>query len=129
MVGMLFNNILYCFSDIYIISYLLDFIIGNSITTTFLLYVCSYVFGFCKYCAKNVFDKYVRNINSSITIWDVYVAINAQYHDYVRLYSEWFRNINKNELDNKIIESAITFYFKDEDSGSTKTWNYFKTAN
>lgn len=54
MVGMLFNNILYCFSDIYIISYLLDFIIGNSITTTFLL---------------------------------------------------------------------------DEDSGSTKTWNYFKTAN
>lgn len=80
-------------------------------------------------CAKNVFDKYVRNINSSITIWDVYVAINAQYHDYVRLYSEWFRNINKNELDNKIIESAITFYFKDEDSGSTKTWNYFKTAN
>lgn len=54
MVGMLFNNILYCFSDIYIISYILDFIIGNSI---------------------------------------------------------------------------ITFYFKDEDSGSTKTWNYFKTAN
>lgn len=80
-------------------------------------------------CAKNVFDKYVHNINSSITVWDVYVAINAQYHDYVRLYSEWFRNINKNELDNKIIESAITFYFKDEDSGSTKTWNYFKTAN
>lgn len=80
-------------------------------------------------CAKNVFDKYVRNINSSITVWDVYVAINAQYHDYIRLYSEWFRNINKNELDNKIIESAITFYFKDEDSGSTKTWNYFKTAN
>lgn len=80
-------------------------------------------------CAKNVFDKYVRNINSSITVWNVYVAINAQYHDYIRLYSEWFRNINKNELDNKIIESAITFYFKDEDSDSTKTWNYFKTAN
>lgn len=106
------------FSDIYIISYLLDFIIGNSITTTFLLYVCSYVFGFCKWhrfiitAMRNGFD-----------------AINAQYHDYVRLYSEWFRNINKNELDNKIIESAITFYFKDEDSGSTKTWNYFKTAN
>ena len=36
MVGMLFNNILYCFSNIYIISYILDFIIGNSITTTFL---------------------------------------------------------------------------------------------
>lgn len=81
------------------------------------------------HCSPSSFDKYVRNINSSITVWDVYVAINAQYHDYIRLYSEWFRNINKNELDNKIIESAITFYFKDEDSGSTKTWNYFKTAN
>lgn len=93
------------------------------------------------HCSPSSFDNYiklgliprghkeVRNINSSITVWDVYVAINAQYHDYIRLYSEWFRNINKNELDNKIIESAITFYFKDEDSGSTKTWNYFKTAN
>lgn len=29
MIGMLFNNILYCFSDIYIISYLLDFIIED----------------------------------------------------------------------------------------------------
>lgn len=56
--------------------------------------------------------KQQLNINSSITVWDVYVAINAQYHDYVRLYSEWFRNINKNELDNKIIESAITFILK-----------------
>lgn len=38
-------------------------------------------------------------------------------------------NHSDDELDNKIIESAITFYFKDEDSGSIKTWNYFKTAN
>lgn len=63
-------------------------------------------------CAKNVFDKYVRNINSSITVWDVYVAINAQYHDYVRLYSEWFRNINKNELDNKLLNLLLLFILK-----------------
>lgn len=44
-----------------------------------------------------------QNINNAINIWD--------------------------SINNKIIESAITFYFKDEDSGSTKTWNYFKTAN
>lgn len=77
--------------------------------------------------------KYSRDskdeLSSEIGELRTELAINAQYHDYVRLYSEWFRNINKNELDNKIIESAITFYFKDEDSGSTKTWNYFKTAN
>jgi hypothetical protein len=39
------------------------------------------------------------------------------------------RKVLEEAIDNKIIESAITFYFKDEDSGSTKTWNYFKTAN
>lgn len=162
MVGMLFNNILYCFSDIYIISYILDFIIGNSITTTFLLYVCSYVFGFCKWhrfiITANIINLLIANLDayyripiSDIQLLIVYHFVAALFicistyihiknnrddvklkvlnHDYVRLYSEWFRNINKNELDNKIIESAITFYFKDEDSGSTKTWNYFKTAN
>ncbi len=158
MVGMLFNNILYCFSNIYIISYLYvekqdnkifwksmrklhESIKGAHFDEEYAKWQVSTMYHtadngkICKGeiynydCAKNVFDKYVRNINSSITVWDVYVAINAQYHDYIRLYSEWFRNINKNELDNKIIESAITFYFKDEDFGSTKTWNYFKTAN
>lgn len=67
MVGMLFNNILYCFSDIYIISYLLDFIIGNSITTTFLLYVCSYVFGFCKWhrfiITANIINLLIANLD------------------------------------------------------------------
>lgn len=66
MVGMLFNNILYCFSDIYIISYILDFIIGNSITTTFLLYVCSYVFGFCKWhrfiITANIINLLIANL-------------------------------------------------------------------
>ena len=63
---MLFNNILYCFSDIYIISYILDFIIGNSITTTFLLYVCSYVFGFCKWhrfiITANIINLLIANV-------------------------------------------------------------------
>ena len=48
---------------------------------------------------------------------------------YISVIEQELQKLNKNELDNKIIESAITFYFKDEDSGSTKTWNYFKTAN
>lgn len=68
MVGMLFNNILYCFSYIYIISYLLDFIIGNSITTTFLLYVCSYVFGFCKWhhfiITANIINLLIANLDA-----------------------------------------------------------------
>ena len=47
--GMLLNNTLYYFNVIKIASYVTDFIIGNSIITTFLLFVCSYLFNFCKW--------------------------------------------------------------------------------
>lgn len=48
MAGMLVNNILY-YNDIYFISYIIDYLIGNSIVSTFLLIVCSYIFHFCKW--------------------------------------------------------------------------------
>lgn len=47
--GMLLNNTLYCFNVIKVASYITDFIIGNSVITTFLLFVCSYLFNFCKW--------------------------------------------------------------------------------
>lgn len=81
MIGMLFNNILYCFSNIYIISYLLDFVIGNSITTTFLLYVCSYVFGFCKWhrfiITANIINILIANLDAyyRIPISDIQLLI------------------------------------------------------
>lgn len=89
MVGMLFNNILYCFSDIYIISYILDFIIGNSITTTFLLYVCSYVFGFCKWhrfiITANIINlfqvKKYPNVFSGVEIGGGTIKINIPSFD------------------------------------------------
>lgn len=76
--------------------------------------------------AKKVYEKYVRTIDNSYTYWDVYVALNAQYHDYTRLYEEWYSDESKEDLDNKIVTSAINFWFKDEDAGSGKVWNYFK---
>ncbi len=76
--------------------------------------------------AKQIYEKHVRNLDSSYTCWDVYVAINAQFHDYSRLYNEWYVNISREDLDNKIIASAINFWFKDEDAGVGKVWNYFK---
>lgn len=76
--------------------------------------------------AKAIYDKHVRNINREITYWDVYVAVNAQYHDYVRLYQDWFPNLTEEQLDEKVIYSAINFWFKDEDAGTGKVWNYFK---
>lgn len=54
------------------------------------------------------------------------VAVNAQYHDYIRMYKQWFPNLTEEQLDEKIIHSAINFWFEDEDAGSGKVWNYFK---
>lgn len=48
------------------------------------------------------------------------------YHDYVRLYQDWFPNLTEEQLDEKVIYSAINFWFKDEDAGTGKVWNYFK---
>lgn len=42
------------------------------------------------------------------------------------LYKQWFPNLTEEQLDEKIIHSAINFWFEDEDAGSGKAWNYFK---
>lgn len=54
-----------------------------------------------------------------------YVAINAQYHDYAKLFEEWFGG----NIDNKVFESAITFWFKDVDFDGDKVWEYFHMNN
>lgn len=47
MTGMLLNNTAYYFGINNELSYTFDFLIGNSIVTTFLIYLCSYIFNFC----------------------------------------------------------------------------------
>jgi hypothetical protein len=47
----------------------------------------------------------------SATVADVYVAINSQYHDYAELFKNWFGD----GIEQKIVESAIVFWFKDAD--------------
>lgn len=56
----------------------------------------------------------------------VYVALNAQYHDNIELYKEWFGEDNIENIKDKIIESAIVNWFEDEDAGIEKVWNYFR---
>lgn len=56
---------------------------------------------------------------------DVYIALNAQYHDYCDLFKAWFGD----NIDSKIVESAVNFWFKDNDyKGSNKVHDYFKEA-
>lgn len=66
----------------------------------------------------------VRGISmpAGTTIWDVYVAINANWHDKCKTFAEWFES----DLDKKIIEDAINFYFKDDDAPENKLWLYME---
>lgn len=75
---------------------------------------------------RKLYDKKFKSINSNITFWDVYVALNAQYHDNIELYKEWFGEDNIENIKDKIIESAIVNWFEDEDAGIEKVWNYFR---
>lgn len=68
-------------------------------------------------------QDYVNNYD--VEPCDVYVAINAQYHDYAKLFEEWFGG----NIDNKVFESAITFWFKDVDFDGDKVWEYFHMNN
>lgn len=73
--------------------------------------------------AKETCERYRGIISASITAADMYLALNLQYHDYGALFKAWFGE----DMELKIIESAIRFWFKDEDYKSGfKLWNYFK---
>lgn len=75
--------------------------------------------------AKDVYETYKKMYDLDITLEDVYVAINAQYHDYYTVFKTWFGT----NIDSKIIESAICFWFKDADyDRGSKLWNYFQGA-
>lgn len=67
----------------------------------------------------------IKVLPNDVEPCDVYVAINAQYHDYAKLFEEWFGG----NIDNKVFESAITFWFKDVDFDGDKVWEYFHMNN
>ena len=71
--------------------------------------------------AHEVYNKYKQALED-YSVEDVYIAIKAQYHDYCSLFKLWFGD----NIDNKIIESAIKFWFMDVDyQGGNKVHKYF----
>lgn len=59
MVGMFINNINYLILGLYD-SYIIDYIIGNSVITTFLLLICSYVFKFCNWYRYIIITNFIN---------------------------------------------------------------------
>ena len=73
--------------------------------------------------AKEICERYRGLIPNTVTTYDLYIAINSQYHDYAELFKAWFGS----DIDQKIIESAIVFWFKDVDyKAENKVVEYFK---
>lgn len=73
--------------------------------------------------AKEVKEMYKRILPDDVSEIDIYVAINAQYHDYSALFKSW----NRNNVDHRVIESAIVFWFCDADyPGKSKVFDYFQ---
>ena len=60
------------------------------------------------------------SIPGNTNIWDVYVALNANWHDKEVKFSEWFGP----DAEKKIIDDAINFYFLDDDAPEGKVWIY-----
>lgn len=75
--------------------------------------------------SHEIYERYKEVLPNDVEPCDVYVAINAQYHDYAKLFEEWFGG----NIDNKVFESAITFWFKDVDFDGDKVWEYFHMNN
>lgn len=77
------------------------------------------------YTLVKICERYKEVLPNDVEPCDVYVAINAQYHDYAKLFEEWFGG----NIDNKVFESAITFWFKDVDFDGDKVCEYFHMNN
>ena len=73
MVGMFINNFNYLIIGLFD-SYILDYIIGNSIVTTFLLFVCSYIFKFCNWYRYIIISNFM---NITITYVDSICYLNT----------------------------------------------------
>lgn len=76
--------------------------------------------------AKRIYDRHIKSMGRGMTCWDVYVALNAQYHDNIELYKSWFPGESEEALKDKIIKATIVNWFDDVDADENKVWNYFK---
>ena len=78
---------------------------------------------FSMHKAKEICEMYKDVLPESIKYPEIYVAINAQYHDYEELFEHWFGS----QADHKLIESALVFWFGDVDYPHySKVAKYFK---
>lgn len=73
--------------------------------------------------AREICERYRGILPSSVSPSELYLALNTHYHNYAELFKAWFGD----NIDQKIIESAVVFWFKDENCpDENKIVSYFK---
>lgn len=72
--------------------------------------------------AEEVYKKHKEDFVVKASPADVYIAINAGYHDFCSVLKSWFGS----NVDEKVILLAITFWFKDDDYDGNKLMDYFE---
>lgn len=103
MAGMLLNNTLCYFCTDLDTIYLLDYIIGNSIVTTILLFVCSYIFNYCDWhrliISANFVNISLANIDAiyHINITDLQLLCIYYIVSIMTIIMATTNHINKNE--------------------------------
>lgn len=126
MAGMLLNNILY-FNDIYCLSYIIDYSIGNSVITTFLLVVCSYLFHFCTWhrliITANIINVTIAAIDAiyRLPISDVQLLVLYHFVAAVFIIIATVVHINKKMINLKlrIVRGLLEECIKNIDAGNS----------
>lgn len=75
---------------------------------------------------EEIYRTHSKILSKNITMWDMYVALNAQYNDNMKLYKKWFPTASEDEIKHKVIEATIVDWFGDEDADDEKVWKYFR---
>ena len=71
--------------------------------------------------AKEVYDKHKEGFVTKASPCDVYIALNATYHDFSNILKSWFGS----NIDERVIMLAVAFWFKDDDYKGNKLMDYF----
>lgn len=62
--------------------------------------------------------------NPNYNVWDFGVTLEMMYSDNICLLKEWFPNATEQELETKVVESALN-YLNDDDDLEGKIWGRF----
>jgi hypothetical protein len=77
---------------------------------------------------NEIFAKHKPKLPGEVTPCDFYVALNAQWHDYICWAKEHFED--ETEAEQAVIDGAVRFWFMDDDwEDNTKVWCYFRMKN